>query len=81
MVLGSPTNLAQNIGQTVTKWDFALRWFVGLARVRLDTYTQLIGRSPHNHLSTSSHMREAGYSSLTSTSIVDLVKLKDCELN
>jgi hypothetical protein len=52
--------------------DFDVLLCIGLALVKLGTYAQLIGRSPHNHLSAFSDLREAGYSSLTPTTIVDL---------
>jgi hypothetical protein len=52
--------------------DFDVLLCIGLALVKLGTYTQLIGHSPHSHLSAFSDLREARYSSLAPTTIVDL---------
>jgi hypothetical protein len=45
--------------------DFDVLLCIKLVPVKLGTYAQLIGHSPHSHLSAFSDLREAGYSSLT----------------
>jgi hypothetical protein len=70
----------RNMATRDNKGDFSVGT-VSSVRAADKTAQSDDGHSPHNHLSASSDMREVGYSSLTPTYIVDLGKLKDCELN